>query len=225
MAAISDFQCLKKPCGGSFSTVYTGVLASGDKTNIGVKKLDKVVQVVETSDLGLAKLLMINQTQTLTGMRETKGYLPPEWFRNMPVTVKDVIAKGYWKSWCRMMKRQGSDPKTLEKPVMIAIQFVKEKPPLRPSLRIVALMLQSILEVPSPPCSFAFAVRCFKSYPFSVTLDQNWQFCYITGKYELLHQSCQQQIKKLASQRQSKSYALKQFGSKMQAEDLGETFL
>ncbi|KAH9774643.1 hypothetical protein KPL71_013709 [Citrus sinensis] len=172
---------LKKPCGGSFSTVYTGVLASGDKTNIGVKKLDKVVQVVETSDLGLAKLLMINQTQTLTGMRETKGYLPPEWFRNMPVTVKDVIAKGYWKSWCRMMKRQGSDPKTLEKPVMIAIQFVKEKPPLRPSLRIVALMLQSILEVPSPPCSFAFAVRCFKSYPFSVTLDQNWQFCYITG--------------------------------------------
>ncbi|KAH9774645.1 hypothetical protein KPL71_013709 [Citrus sinensis] len=86
---------LKKPCGGSFSTVYTGVLASGDKTNIGVKKLDKVVQVVETSDLGLAKLLMINQTQTLTGMRETKGYLPPEWFRNMPVTVKvDVYSFG-----------------------------------------------------------------------------------------------------------------------------------
>ncbi|KAH9710319.1 Tobamovirus multiplication protein 2A [Citrus sinensis] len=86
---------LKKPCGGSFSTVYTGVLAPGDKTNIGVKKLDKVVHVVETSDFGLAKLLMINQTQTLTGMRETKGYLPPEWFRNMPVTVKvDVYSFG-----------------------------------------------------------------------------------------------------------------------------------
>lgn len=39
--------------------------------------------------------MMINQTQTLTGMRETKGYLPPEWFRNMPVTVKvDVYSFG-----------------------------------------------------------------------------------------------------------------------------------
>lgn len=39
--------------------------------------------------------MMINQTQTLTGMRETKGYLPPEWFRNMPVTVQvDVYSFG-----------------------------------------------------------------------------------------------------------------------------------
>ncbi|CAN0902037.1 G-type lectin S-receptor-like serine/threonine-protein kinase LECRK3 [Linum grandiflorum] len=41
------------------------------------------------SDFGLAKLLMANQT------RGTKGYLAPEWFRNVPITAKvDVHSFG-----------------------------------------------------------------------------------------------------------------------------------
>jgi hypothetical protein len=40
------------------------------------------------SDFGLAKLLAINQSQTKTAIRGTKGYVAPEWFRNTPVTVK-----------------------------------------------------------------------------------------------------------------------------------------
>ncbi|CAN0902040.1 G-type lectin S-receptor-like serine/threonine-protein kinase LECRK3 [Linum grandiflorum] len=47
------------------------------------------------SDFGLAKLLMANQTRTMTGIRGTKGYVAPEWFRNMPVTAKvDVHSFG-----------------------------------------------------------------------------------------------------------------------------------
>jgi tRNA A-37 threonylcarbamoyl transferase component Bud32 len=47
------------------------------------------------SDFGLAKLLMSHQTWTLTGIRGTKGYVAPEWFRNTPVTVKvDVYSFG-----------------------------------------------------------------------------------------------------------------------------------
>ncbi|KAE8691162.1 Brassinosteroid insensitive 1-associated receptor kinase 1 precursor [Hibiscus syriacus] len=47
------------------------------------------------SDFGLAKLLINNKTQTLTGVRGTKGYVAPEWFRNTPVTVKvDVYSFG-----------------------------------------------------------------------------------------------------------------------------------
>nr|GEU82724.1 G-type lectin S-receptor-like serine/threonine-protein kinase LECRK3 [Tanacetum cinerariifolium] len=47
------------------------------------------------SDFGLAKLLKINQSGTYTGIRGTKGYVSPEWFRNMPVTVKvDVYSFG-----------------------------------------------------------------------------------------------------------------------------------
>ncbi|KAI3696991.1 hypothetical protein L6452_29673 [Arctium lappa] len=34
------------------------------------------------SDFGLAKLLMMNQSRTNTGIRGTKGYVAPEWFRN-----------------------------------------------------------------------------------------------------------------------------------------------
>ncbi|KAB1221108.1 G-type lectin S-receptor-like serine/threonine-protein kinase RLK1 [Morella rubra] len=47
------------------------------------------------SDFGLAKLLKTDQTRTATGIRGTKGYVAPEWFRNMPVTVKvDVYSFG-----------------------------------------------------------------------------------------------------------------------------------
>ncbi|KAK3439482.1 hypothetical protein EUGRSUZ_C04356 [Eucalyptus grandis] len=47
------------------------------------------------SDLGLAKLLMANQTRTTTGVKGTRGYLAPEWFRNMPISSKvDVYSFG-----------------------------------------------------------------------------------------------------------------------------------
>ncbi|TKY49397.1 G-type lectin S-receptor serine/threonine-protein kinase RLK1 [Spatholobus suberectus] len=40
------------------------------------------------SDFGLAKLLLINQSHTETGIRGTKGYVAPDWFRSAPITVK-----------------------------------------------------------------------------------------------------------------------------------------
>ncbi|KAF8041051.1 hypothetical protein BT93_B3080 [Corymbia citriodora subsp. variegata] len=47
------------------------------------------------SDFGLAKLLMADQTRTTTGVRGTRGYLAPEWFRNMPISGKvDVYSFG-----------------------------------------------------------------------------------------------------------------------------------
>ncbi|XP_017982235.1 PREDICTED: G-type lectin S-receptor-like serine/threonine-protein kinase LECRK3 [Theobroma cacao] len=47
------------------------------------------------SDFGLAKLLFLDQSQTSTAIRGTKGYVAPEWFRNLPITVKvDVYSFG-----------------------------------------------------------------------------------------------------------------------------------
>ncbi|KAJ0969879.1 hypothetical protein J5N97_022756 [Dioscorea zingiberensis] len=47
------------------------------------------------SDFGLAKLLGPDQTRTNTGIRGTKGYVAPEWFRNLPITAKvDVYSFG-----------------------------------------------------------------------------------------------------------------------------------
>ncbi|KAG1369754.1 G-type lectin S-receptor-like serine/threonine-protein kinase LECRK3 [Cocos nucifera] len=47
------------------------------------------------ADFGLAKLLMPDQTRTFTGVRGTRGYLAPEWYKNAPVTVKaDVYSYG-----------------------------------------------------------------------------------------------------------------------------------
>jgi hypothetical protein len=47
------------------------------------------------ADFGLAKLLMMDQSQTRTAIRGTKGYVAPEWFRNMAITAKvDVYSYG-----------------------------------------------------------------------------------------------------------------------------------
>ena len=47
------------------------------------------------SDFGLAKLLMPEQSRTYTGVRGTRGYVAPEWHRNLPITVKaDVYSFG-----------------------------------------------------------------------------------------------------------------------------------
>ncbi|XP_062083429.1 G-type lectin S-receptor-like serine/threonine-protein kinase LECRK3 [Humulus lupulus] len=47
------------------------------------------------ADFGLAKHLLMNQSHTNTAIRGTKGYVAPEWFSNMPITVKvDVYSFG-----------------------------------------------------------------------------------------------------------------------------------
>ncbi|KAK7251799.1 hypothetical protein RIF29_35328 [Crotalaria pallida] len=47
------------------------------------------------SDFGLAKLLMFDQSKTHTMIRGTRGYVAPEWFKNVPVTAKvDVYSFG-----------------------------------------------------------------------------------------------------------------------------------
>ncbi|KAI6685921.1 hypothetical protein NL676_031834 [Syzygium grande] len=51
--------------------------------------------VAKISDFGMAKLLMMNQSYTQTNIRGTRGYVAPEWFRNLPITVKvDVYSFG-----------------------------------------------------------------------------------------------------------------------------------
>ncbi|KAJ9173339.1 hypothetical protein P3X46_016489 [Hevea brasiliensis] len=47
------------------------------------------------SDFGLVKLLLCGQSRTLTNIRGTRGYVAPEWFRNVAVTAKvDVYSFG-----------------------------------------------------------------------------------------------------------------------------------
>ncbi|KAL5213602.1 hypothetical protein ABZP36_002754 [Zizania latifolia] len=51
--------------------------------------------IAKISDFGLAKLLQMNQTKTNTGIRGTRGYVAPEWFKNISVTAKvDVYSFG-----------------------------------------------------------------------------------------------------------------------------------
>ncbi|KAJ1271503.1 hypothetical protein BS78_06G132400 [Paspalum vaginatum] len=51
--------------------------------------------IPKVSDFGLVKLLAAEQTQTSTGIRGTRGYLAPEWFKNVGISSKvDVYSFG-----------------------------------------------------------------------------------------------------------------------------------
>ncbi|KAF7013421.1 hypothetical protein CFC21_027505 [Triticum aestivum] len=51
--------------------------------------------MAKIADFGLTKLLRANQTQTNTGIRGTRGYVAPEWFKNIAITSKvDVYSFG-----------------------------------------------------------------------------------------------------------------------------------
>ncbi|BBH04352.1 receptor-like protein kinase 1 [Prunus dulcis] len=106
------------------------------------------------ADFGLAKLLMMNQSHTHTAIRGTKGYVAPEWFRNMPITTKvdekrrcgnNCEGKAILTNWVYDCYQEGKidavldhetealhDKKNLEKSVMVAIWCIQEDPSLRP---------------------------------------------------------------------------------------------
>ncbi|KAE8684239.1 Brassinosteroid insensitive 1-associated receptor kinase 1 precursor [Hibiscus syriacus] len=146
------------------------------------------------SDFGLAKLLMNNKTRTQTGIRGTKGYVAPEWFRNTPVSVKvDVYSFGVmlleiiccrrcvevemdeaailteWVFRCYSEGKIGklvendeeatNDLGKLEMLLKVAIWCAQEEPMLRPSMRIVTMMLEGAVQVPNPPCPFPLSSK------------------------------------------------------------------
>ncbi|KAG6721635.1 hypothetical protein I3842_03G121400 [Carya illinoinensis] len=119
-------------------------------------------------DFGLAKLLKPDQTRTFTGIRGTKGYVAPEWHRKLPITVKaDVYSYGIvlleiikdiavledWAYYCF----EASDlDKLLERMVKLGLWCIQDEPSLRPSMKKVLLMLEGIVDIPTPPSPTSF---------------------------------------------------------------------
>ncbi|PIA39974.1 hypothetical protein AQUCO_02600431v1, partial [Aquilegia coerulea] len=129
--------------------------------------------VARISDFGLAKLLKSDQTRTTTGIRGTRGYVAPEWFRNMPITTKvDVYSFGIMLLeiiCCRKNcepealhllvvndEEAKNDGKNLERMVMVALWCIQEEPSLRPSMKKVTQMLEGAVEVSMPPSPSSF---------------------------------------------------------------------
>ncbi|RVX20251.1 G-type lectin S-receptor-like serine/threonine-protein kinase RLK1 [Vitis vinifera] len=115
------------------------------------------------SDFGLAKLLMSDQSRTLTAIRGTKGYEEPRF-----ATRKEEEAiLTDWAYDCyqggRVEKLVENDEearnymRTVERLVMVAIWCIQEDPALRPSMRNVIQMLEGVAEVPVPPCPFPYS--------------------------------------------------------------------
>uniref|UniRef100_A0A803NJ28 Receptor-like serine/threonine-protein kinase n=1 Tax=Cannabis sativa TaxID=3483 RepID=A0A803NJ28_CANSA len=118
------------------------------------------------ADFGLAKLLMPDQTRTYTGLRGTRGYLAPEWHRNMAITVKaDVYSFGIMvlEIVCCRRSMQMDVP---EEKVVLANwvyecfmygQLERLNSTLRPTMKKVCLMLEGIIDIPAPPNPISYS--------------------------------------------------------------------
>jgi hypothetical protein len=51
-----------------------------------------------------------------------------------------------------------NDMKKLERFMMVAIWCIQEDPNLRPTMKMVMLMLEGIIHVPVPPCPSPFSI-------------------------------------------------------------------
>ncbi|KAL5560336.1 hypothetical protein UlMin_036547 [Ulmus minor] len=128
------------------------------------------------ADFGLAKLLLPNQTRTVTGFRGTRGYVAPEWHKNMPITVKaDVYSFGIvlleiiccrrsvdmdvpedkvvlpnWVYDCFLGEEV--DKNDLQRMIKIGLWCIQDEPVIRPTMKRVVLMLEGTIEVSAPPC-------------------------------------------------------------------------
>lgn len=97
----------KKPCWdervGFVLDIARGILYLHEECEVQIIHCDIKPQNIllddcgsaKISDFGVAKLMRVDQTKTYTGVRGTRGYVAPEWFRKLPVTVKaDVYSFG-----------------------------------------------------------------------------------------------------------------------------------
>ncbi|CAN1263452.1 G-type lectin S-receptor-like serine/threonine-protein kinase LECRK3 [Linum perenne] len=139
------------------------------------------------SDFGLAKLLVLNQSQTQTAIRGTKGYVAPEWFRNSPVTVKvDVYSFGVLLLEIISCRRSvDANESSMDRAILtywaydrysegaigdiveydmeaIAIWCIQEDPSVRPTMKQVWQMLEGLTEVPVPPCPTPYTMTITK---------------------------------------------------------------
>ncbi|ERN11625.1 hypothetical protein AMTR_s00022p00195970 [Amborella trichopoda] len=155
--------------------------------------LDKF-NIPKIADFGLAKLLQHDQTRTDTDIRGTRGYVAPEWFRNVSITAKvDVYSFGIMLLeiiCCRKRMDLGQDDERqvilsdwvydrfcegkvhmliegedealgdleqVVRMVKVGLWCIQDDPSMRPSMKIVILMLEGIIEVDQPPSSYVSA--------------------------------------------------------------------
>ncbi|CAK7339223.1 unnamed protein product [Dovyalis caffra] len=162
---------------GAFGVVYKGAIQTGFTNFIAVKKLDGVARDGEKEFK--AEVNVIGQThhknlsETKTAIRETKGYVAPEWFRSIPVNVKvDVYSFGVMllEIICFVEEAHGAldalieddieamtEESTLERLLKVAIWCIQENPSLRPTMRKVTRMLEGLVEVPVLPHPYPFS--------------------------------------------------------------------
>ncbi|KAK4736503.1 hypothetical protein R3W88_000200 [Solanum pinnatisectum] len=137
--------------------------------------------VARISDFGLSKLMMINQSRTLTNIRGVRGYVAPEWFRNSQVTiitcrknyeneesygpeailtdwVLDCLQEGKLEALVQSDFEALNDKKQLERFVMVGVWCIQEDPSTRPTMRKVCQMLEGSVEVTIPPCPYNFSI-------------------------------------------------------------------
>ncbi|CAN1750417.1 G-type lectin S-receptor-like serine/threonine-protein kinase LECRK1 [Linum perenne] len=113
--------------------------------------LDKSM-TAKISDFGLSKLLMANQTRTMTGIRGTKG------------TVEEVIlaewayecyTEGKLKKLVNNDLEATADMGKVERFVKVAIWCIQDDPSMRPGMKKVVHMLEGV-NVPLPPDPTSF---------------------------------------------------------------------
>ncbi|KAL4198168.1 hypothetical protein AMTRI_Chr03g138850 [Amborella trichopoda] len=168
---------LKDATNGSFGTVYKGVPDFGIQVDIAVKPLDKVAELGEEgimylyeecespiihcdiklrnilidksntpkiADFGLTKVLQHGQTRTETLLRGTRGYIICCRRMDLGQDNERRVILSHWVYDCFY---EGKVHELVERMVKVGLWCIQDDPSMRPSMKMVTLMLEGIIEV------------------------------------------------------------------------------
>ncbi|KAF8396081.1 hypothetical protein HHK36_017693 [Tetracentron sinense] len=135
---------------GAFGIVYKGLLPSGFRNHVAVKKLDKMVQegekefktevsvISQTHHKNLVRLLGFCDEGEHRLLKEEEAILM-DW-------ACDCYKDGRLGKLVEDDEEARSNMKMVEKLVMVAIWCIQDEPSLRPSMKKVTLMLEGVVE-------------------------------------------------------------------------------
>nr|CAD1842953.1 unnamed protein product [Ananas comosus var. bracteatus] len=139
------------------------------------------------TDFGISRLLGADEKSVITTVRGTRGYLAPEWFLGGGICEKSDVY-GYGMNASEKMKGGNlmelvdqrligsGDVKEEEVKTLVYVAFwcIQEKPELRPSMEMVANMLQGYVAVGMPPDTKIFLAETPRPPTWSVAPVQLW---------------------------------------------------
>ncbi|KAJ6340938.1 hypothetical protein OIU78_009167 [Salix suchowensis] len=130
---------------GSFGIVYKGLIQIGSGVPVAIKKSKLITAKVDVYSFGVVLLEIICCRKCVDSEESGERAILTDW-------AYDCYQAGMMHALVENDEEALDDMEKFERFVMVAVWCIQEDPNLRPTMKMVMLMLEGIIQVDVPPC-------------------------------------------------------------------------